>query len=253
MHKRPGKFIVDWHSHDLSQLILAEQGTLHINVDGTCLVLPPWYCVWIPPRLSHEIWSSSPDVTLRSLFFESNACKQNFYHTPSVFPISPLLREMIRYTERWNNVTMEDTSEQIFMKAIQHTLPDAMKASVNIKLPSSKNERLVDIIDYLQQHISEKVSVDSLGIQFGISPRSLHRLFVQELGIPFSTYMKMMRIMYAVDLLSQGSNSIAEVAASVGYDSLPTFSNNFVELVGNRPSYFIPGNKEKLQYDLRVA
>lgn len=246
LHKRLSRFVINWHSHELAQLVMAEHGTLHINVEGTCMVIPPWYCAWIPPYLSHEVWSMAPDITFRTLFFDSKVCKKSFYRTPAIFPVTPVLREMIKHTERWNDRHDNDPYEQTFMRAIEQTLPIAMEASVNIKLPSSTNERLLDIIEYLQEHLHEKIIVDDIAIRFGISSRSLHRLFTQHLGIPFSAYLRIMRIIHSVELLSLGNHSIAEVAASVGYDSLPTFSNNFMEIIGNRPSYFIPGNKERI-------
>ena len=48
-----------------------------------------------------------------------------------------------------------------------------------------------------------------------------------------------MRIIKAVELLVKPGVNVSEVAYSVGYESVPTFSNNFKEIMGVRPHMFL--------------
>ncbi|MGN6476008.1 MAG: helix-turn-helix domain-containing protein, partial [Flavipsychrobacter sp.] len=57
--------------------------------------------------------------------------------------------------------------------------------------------------------------------------------------IPFVQYMKLVRIVKAVEQLSIPGKNVTEVAYEVGYESMPSFSNNFLEIMGRRPNTFL--------------
>lgn len=45
--------------------------------------------------------------------------------------------------------------------------------------------------------------------------------------------------MKSLEWIEQGKDNVSELASLVGYESLTTFSNNFLEISGNRPLHFI--------------
>jgi AraC-like DNA-binding protein len=45
--------------------------------------------------------------------------------------------------------------------------------------------------------------------------------------------------MKALELIEAGSDNVSQIASRVGYESLATFSNNFLAICGNRPLHFI--------------
>ncbi|QHT67441.1 helix-turn-helix transcriptional regulator [Rhodocytophaga rosea] len=243
-HAKMGAFHADWHQHDKGQLMFAENGLLHIHTENQKLLLPSWYCAWIPAGTSHQIWSSSTDLYIRTIYFEAPICNHSFFRQAVAFPASNLLKEMIGYTEKWNFKNEAGEEKKDFLKALIQVLPGEMAEKVNICLPSTTHEQLLQIVEYVQAHAHQKLSISSLSKEFGFSVRTLSRLFNTHLGITFSGYIKIARMIKAMELIKNGHTHVSHIAYQSGYESLSTFSNNFLEICGNRPLYFI--NKRKV-------
>lgn len=247
-HEKVGSFFSDWHQHPKGQFMYAENGCIHINIEERKLLLPSWYGAWIPPGTNHCVWSNSPQVYLRTVFLEPSLA-DSVFEKASVFPVSNLLKEMLYYTQKWHLITATDPEETIFLLALQEVLAGEMPQLATICLPSTTHPKLSSIIDYLQNHLQEKWSLAALAREFGLSSRTMTRLFSTYLGLSFSGYTKVARVIRALELIESGVDNVSEVASQVGYESLSTFSNNFLEIWGNRPLYFI--NKKKLNRSAR--
>lgn len=238
-HQQLGCFYSDWHQHPLGQLVYAENGCIHVNSEGKKILLPGWYGAWIPPGTYHEIWSDSPQLHMRALCFPIANTEASSNHQLAVFPISPLLREMIRYTEKWTQGSQDSPQANTLMQALQDLLPEEIANAIPVCLPSTSHAKLAQTLDYIQQHLHEKISIQQIASHFGFSVRSLTRLFCKQIGISYSSYCKIARIMKALELIETGIDSVSELAGRVGYESLSTFSNNFLDVCGNRPLHFI--------------
>ena len=136
-------------------------------------------------------------------------------------------------------------SHLTFLQAVQDVIASEIQNSISVHLPSTVHPKLLPITEYLQRHLPETITFTSLANEFGVSIRTLSSLFVQELGIPFSTYRKISRIMRALEMIEMGSDNVSQLANDVGYDSVATFSNNFLEICGFRPLQFINSKRTK--------
>jgi AraC-like DNA-binding protein len=233
-HEKVGCFESDWHQHPKGQLMYAENGCIHVNLEGKQWLLPSWYGAWVPAGTHHSIWSNSPGLLIRTVFFDDPTQHREVFSQPCVFPVSDLLKAMLRYTERWHQVAAVDAAESTFLLAMQHILPDEMTRSASVCLPSTTHPQLSALLEHLQ-----KWTLESLARAFGFSPRTLTRLFSKHTGISFSRYGKIARVIKALELIERGEGNVSELADQVGYESISTFSNTFLEICGNRPLYFI--------------
>ena len=238
-HQHLGCFHSDWHQHEWGQLIYAEQGCIHLNGQGKMILIPSGYGVWIPADTYHEIWSDSPQLHMRSICFPAVYTSEPLVNQISVFPVTLLLREMIRHTEKWSQEQQDNSLANTFLQAIQDLLPGEIERAVPVYLPSTTCNRLLPILDYIHGHLSEQINFQWLAGEFNFSVRTLNRLFTQKLGISFSSYCKKARIIKALELIELGRENVSQLALDVGYESLATFSNNFLEICGHRPFHFI--------------
>ena len=243
-HQQLGCFYSDWHQHAWGQLIYAEKGCIHLNSQDKMILIPSLQAVWIPADTYHEIWSDSPPMHMRSLCFPLTQPDEPINKTIAVFTTSVLLREMIRYTEKWSQVPQDISRINTFLKVIQALLPEEIEKSTPVYLPSTTHQTLLPVTRYIHAHLSGQINFKWLADHFAFSERSLSRLFMQQLGMPFSTYCKIARIMKALELIEMGKDCVSEIAGEVGYESLATFSNNFLEICGHRPLHFIRSKKE---------
>ncbi len=244
-HQQLGSFYTDWHQHEQGQLIYAENGFVHLRVGDKQLLLPSWYAAWIPANTLHEIWSHSSQLVLRSLSFANDYIPQENLDNLVIFPATDLLKEMIRYTSRWELASEETHQEKLFLQTLLSVLPDEMICASQIYLPNTKHSHLSKILVYIHEHLGEKISLAALASQFGYSIRNLSRLFTDQLGMPFSSYCKIARMLNALEQIEQGETRVSQVAFEVGYESVATFSNNFLEVCGIRPQQLIQLRKSK--------
>jgi AraC-like DNA-binding protein len=228
-----------FHQHQVGQLLFAEKGLLHIEYPDRKILLPTQYCSWIPPLRSHRLRTSSQGLFLRAIYFESRFCKNQVFSKDSVFPLSSVLKEMIRYTAKWNNAQENSVYETTFITAIRQMLPDEMASAVKMEIPVTEHPVVSKILNYINENFPDEIRIEKVGKLFGLSGRTLHRLFVRELGQSFSTYLMFFRIIKAVELLIEGKNSIKEITYLVGYNSIPSFSGIFKQVIGDSPQGFL--------------
>lgn len=104
---------------------------------------------------------------------------------------------------------------------------------------SSKNAKVVQAaVEYISNHFTENICVDSLREICGISASQLKKIFVQLYGVPPKQYIIALRMNYACDLLLSNIYSISEIAELVGYENVYYFSHSFKKIFGISPSEY---------------
>ena len=81
----------------------------------------------------------------------------------------------------------------------------------------SRTPRLLGLLEWMAQHLSADLSLEALARQANLSPRSLSRLFVQELGMGPGRYVEQLRLEAARNLLQDSGASIGTVARLTGF------------------------------------
>jgi AraC-like DNA-binding protein len=238
-HVKLGFSKTDWHAHGQGQLLYAEGGVMKLLTREHTYHIPSRHAAWIPAGVEHLVFTDSPGLILRTVYFYQEVPRQSFFEELSVFFVTSLLREMILFTEKWPVETPADEQEAAFFKAMELILPEQAGQKIQLQLPLPKHPEMVRVTEYISKHYEDKIALGDLAALFNVSERTLSRLFNQQLGMPFSQYLKLMRIIASLELLLQPSAHVSEVAFRVGYESLPTFSNNFTELMGRRPQYYL--------------
>lgn len=91
---------------------------------------------------------------------------------------------------------------------------------------------------YIQEHLSDEISLEAIASHLGISPYYFSHLFKQSMGIAPYQYVLQQRVEYARQLLEQSQLSIAEIALECGFASQPHLTNHFRNLVGMSPKAY---------------
>lgn len=89
---------------------------------------------------------------------------------------------------------------------------------------------------YIVEHFNEKVTPDSLSKVFGLSKEHICNLFKSGLGMTVSEYVNMVKLDRALELLSNSSMNISQIAEYLGYSSVYYFSKVFKSRFGVSPS-----------------
>ena len=105
--------------------------------------------------------------------------------------------------------------------------------------PVVKKERVITgITKYMQEHLSEDVSLHILSEEFHLNSQYISQLFRNEIGVNFLTYLTNIRMEHAKKLLLSSSLSIAEVSEQSGYGDYRVFTKVFKKSEGITPSQY---------------
>lgn len=108
--------------------------------------------------------------------------------------------------------------------------------------------RLSGLATWIVGHLSDDLSVGVLAAKACLCPRHFHRRFKKEFGHTPTDFIERLRLNEARRRLSDGDNSIENVAMSVGFRSAEAFRRAFERRVGINPSdyrrCFHPSNQQ---------
>ena len=105
--------------------------------------------------------------------------------------------------------------------------------------PGKQEERVITgITRYLQEHLSQEVSLSVLAERFHLNPQYISQLFKNEIGVGFLAYLTNIRMERAKHLLLSTSLSVAEVAEQSGYGDYRVFTKVFKKSEGITPSQY---------------
>ena len=88
------------------------------------------------------------------------------------------------------------------------------------------DEKVIALIRYLNDHITEDISIDQLSETFFISKYHMMRRFRQEAGMPIHAYLNDKRLFMARDLISKGM-SATDACYQCGFKSYSAFSRAY--------------------------
>ncbi|WJR77130.1 helix-turn-helix transcriptional regulator [Bradyrhizobium sp. NP1] len=225
------------HMHREAQLVYAARGTMQVTTPKGRWLVPPDRAVWVPARLEHAI-DVLADIEMRSLYFDlgwlkretrSESLKAEF-----VVRVSPLLHQAI--LALFDDRNERDRTALLIRLALLE-LHHAEDSTTFIPLPSEPRcRRAADIVldDPTAAH-----EIERLAEKVGTSARTLSRLFSSETQLSFKSWCQRARIAAAIARLSTAQDiSVKQLAADLGYASVPAFSHAFRQVTGKTPTEF---------------
>jgi AraC family transcriptional regulator len=113
-----------------------------------------------------------------------------------------------------------------------------MEAEGNGHMASDIEKRLHRVTDHIHTHPTGDLSLDALADVAALSRFHFHRLFRAVLGETAAQSVRRIRLHSASVALVQGELGVAEVARTVGYPNVASFSRAFAEAYGMTPASF---------------
>ncbi|MBE6577430.1 MAG: helix-turn-helix domain-containing protein [Ruminococcaceae bacterium] len=105
---------------------------------------------------------------------------------------------------------------------------------------SSANKRkdLAQIVDYLREHYSQKITLDELADRFFINKFYLTRIFKEQFGLSINQYLLQYRITKAKQALRFSDDSVENIGYACGLGAPYYFSRVFKKVEGIPPGEF---------------
>lgn len=231
----PHRAQIDWHYHDVPQLVYPSSGVLTISVTGGAWVVPPRRAVWIPAGVAHSHLAHGP-TEMRTLSFPRSVSPFAFAgRRPAVLAVSPLLREVI--IALTDSVAEYDARQRANLEAVAL---DQLRGvdELPLYLPSAGgDDRVRAVAALLRADPADGRTMAQLGAAVGASERTLSRLFRRETGMNFPQWRTQLRLHHALVLLASGA-SVTSTALACGYQNPSAFIEAFRQAFGSTPGRY---------------
>lgn len=91
---------------------------------------------------------------------------------------------------------------------------------------------------FITEHLDEKLTLDKVSQEAGVSSFYFCKLFKQTTGLSFTEYINRRRVEWAKRKLLAPDTRVTEVAFDVGYMSLSQFNRSFLKYAGESPTRY---------------
>lgn len=99
-------------------------------------------------------------------------------------------------------------------------------------------ELIITAIDYIEQHLTERLNLDIIADALHYSKYHLHRVFTDTVGLTIHDYLTRRRLTEAAKLLVFSERSILDIALEAGYESRQAFTDIFTAMYKLPPGQY---------------
>ncbi len=228
------------HTHDVCEIYFNLSGDVSFMVENTIypikkgdmIITRPLeyhHCIYRSDKPHNLFWilfSSKDNEKLLPAFFERNIGEKNLVSFPK-----PIYEKALAICTELVEAENNDFKKQIkFLELI-----DLINNGDN--LPNNSDFLSKDIkkcIDYINDNLSESISVTTLAKFSGMSVNTLERHFKKVLNVSPHSYIQNQRLSNAALLLKSGS-SVAEACEKSGFPDYSHFISLFKKRYGKTP------------------
>lgn len=103
--------------------------------------------------------------------------------------------------------------------------------------------RMIKVVQFLNEHYAEPLSLTNVAKQFAISSYYLSRTFKSATGFAFSEYINLLRLKESQRLLRETDLKITDIALRTGFDNFSHFGKAFKKMAGLSPRSYRSGSR----------
>lgn len=113
----------------------------------------------------------------------------------------------------------------------------ASTLSSDIAYPRLGNEKIRNIISYINTHLTEDLSLDALSEQFYMSKYNMCHLFKDTTGFSVKQYVTYRRVAMAQKFMASGKSTL-DACIAAGFNDYSNFYKTFKKILGKPPKEF---------------
>lgn len=118
--------------------------------------------------------------------------------------------------------------QSVLKEAVFRVLQSEHGRSLFAAMQSNTTQhKLIEIIEYIRNHFSDKISVESLATRCNMSTSRFHKEFKNMTGSSPIQFIKRIRLSKARSLITHDNKNVSTAAVEVGYTNLSQFHRDF--------------------------
>lgn len=239
----------DWyvppHMHEYSEFVFTKKGVFNMMLDGIEYTVPENHLIFIGPNQLHECRSYATSMVTCVVF--SNDFAPYFYSRTKGEKFENPVFDFSDNTDLITALDNTDSDKTLKICGLLNLILDNILENSSL-VPNSKtdfNDNVFYlIINYISNNFTEDIHLSNVARDLGYHEKYLSSIIHSLTGVNFRTFLGMYRINYAINLMLNDQNTIAEIATKSGFSSINTFNRMFLKIIGTTPSEY---KREKSQ------
>lgn len=244
------------HHHDFVEMSILVSGEVFYNIEGKTTHLTEPTVLLLNPGVSHYEYMPS-DMKNRQVHigirnFTIDLFPRDYF--PIKEPIIRLSKNRQNFFDSCDEILKEReqfrTGSELLLKGLilklfVLLLRDASILPANessLLLTADEKEKLTlieEVVQYLENHYMEDLTLNQIADHFYTSPTSLSRAFKEHTGETVINYLIQLRLLKAKEMIEDNLDiSIRQVSQLVGYQDAYYFSKLFKKYYGKSPTLF---------------
>ena len=255
-------FQIPVHWHDEFEIIYVRSGFLTVSISGESYIGKTGEAFVVSPGNLHPMGSQSGTVDYYTFLFP---LKYISFRTDDMLDeklleplnsghlmICPrvkdtakeLCEQLIEIYEAKNDESESKITTQVRTKIIllQFILEMWKKGFVIENDTSGRNTVEKEMVSYIQQNFTGKISLREFGEQFHLSEKYISRYFKEHFHITLSQYVTYLRLEHAKQLLQDTDIPVTDVAMQSGYQNVSYFIRSFQKAYAVSPLKYRKNN-----------
>lgn len=177
----------------------------------------------------------------KQLDTESRWLPPRYVETEDAYSLESRMEEVLEADAEEEESEIQDERFHCLMKLVLLQLsktgesgsPDA---GTDPPISHKQKRLLLQVKQYIKEHIASPMDYDEIAELTGLSPRYLNRLYKRYTGKSMKEYITSTRVERAKHLLAETSMTVGQVAETLGYSDIYFFSKQFKKYTGLPPS-----------------
>ena len=254
-------FQIPVHWHDEFEIIYVRSGFLTVSISGESYIGKTGEAFVVSPGNLHLMGSQTGTVDYTFLFplkyisFRTDDMLDEKLLEPlnsGHLMICPrvkdtakeLCEQLIKIYEAKNDESESKITTQVRTKIIllQFILEMWKKGFVIENDTSGRNTVEKEMVSYIQQNFTGKISLREFGEQFHLSEKYISRYFKEHFHITLSQYVTYLRLEHAKQLLQDTDIPVTDVAMQSGYQNVSYFIRSFQKAYAVSPLKYRKNN-----------
>ena len=220
--------LYDYHFPKLAigtnRLYYIHDGSIDITLGNEEKHLVKGHLYLIPNSLPNAMYTRYVDHTCYNFFTFPRIQNSSVIDIP--LENEPILEAQIQaLVVLVENVLWRDANRG-YMKFVASSLYNILfLIDEKSKITCFRDVQMENVIDYIHQHYTSKISIIELAEHFHMEEGTLIRRFKRSTLMTPYRYIKLLRVHYAEELIKEGTGTLEEIAQLVGYADAPTLAH----------------------------
>ena len=251
-------YFTPMHFHNCMEILYIKEGELECTIDDTTYIAQKDDIVFVKSRSLHSFRGFDESDYKYYCIVIGDSFTTDYAHLfqtksfPCFLTDKNFNRQLRLYFELLEaNRDKSFLVKKGFMNIIVGKLIEYYRLETIRNKEAKHVNALVNILDYINEHYSEPITLDSLSKTFGYNKYYFSRLFNTHIGDNINEYLTMIRLRHVISDYHLYKN-LTEVVYACGFNSMTSFYRAFSQFYKETPtSYFKRLEKDKQKSKLK--